>query len=582
VTAVERTPFYFGNESRALFGWLHAPKNEARDLVVVICPPVGHEYINAHRSLRRLADELALAGVAAFRFDYDGCGDSAGSDEDADRMGAWRSSVVEAFREAKRASRCSRIAAVGLRMGATLAALVSEHEALDALVLWAPCVRGRGYVRELKALAMTGGNRNAGSADGAIEPGGFTFSKDTQAGLACLDLSAAPPSARQIFISPRDDLPDDGALYTAWSAAGRRVEQRSLPGFAGMVDVPHNTVVPERAIAEIVGWLAARAGGEITLRRPPSLRQSFTANGVRETIVHVRGEHGFFGILCEPVNAARGPVVLLSNAGATHHVGPNRLYVMAARALAAAGLRSLRLDLPGLGDNPAPDAEAENRPYVPSASAVIASAVAALRQRRASERFVLMGLCSGAHASFHAALDLDDSAITECVLINPLTFYYKPGMSLDQPASNHYEEWQRYMRSMRSVSGWAKLFRDDVSMTSIARNVLLRFRDIARNKVAGVREALHGRSIASGGDNLDADLRRIAAARRRVTFVFSRFDPGYDLLMINASRAVRSLTRRGMLSLWRIDDANHTFEAKRSRDAMIGSIADHLARTYSQ
>src|SRR6185503_8792569 len=380
VTAVERTPFYFGNESRALFGWLHAPKNEARDLVVVICPPVGHEYINAHRSLRRLADELALAGVAAFRFDYDGCGDSAGSDEDADRMGAWRSSVVEAFREAKRASGCSRIAAVGLRMGATLAALVSEHEALDALVLWAPCVRGRGYVRELKALAMTGGNRNAGSADGAIEPGGFTFSKDTQAGLACLDLSAAPPSARQIFISPRDDLPDDGALYTAWSAAGRRVEQRSLPGFAGMVDVPHNTVVPERAIAEIVGWLAARAGGEITLRRPPSLRQSFTANGVRETIVHVRGEHGFFGILCEPVNAARGPVVLLSNAGATHHVGPNRLYVMAARALAAAGLRSLRLDLPGLGDNPAPDAEAENRPYVPSASAVIASAVAALRQ----------------------------------------------------------------------------------------------------------------------------------------------------------------------------------------------------------
>jgi hypothetical protein len=109
---------------------------------------------------------------------------------------------------------------------------------------------------------------------------------------------------------------------------------------------------------------------------------------------------------------------------------------------------------------------------------------------------------------------------------------------------------------------------------------MLRFRDIARSRVDAVRESLRTPRASRGREHLDRDLRRIAAADRRVTFVFSRFDPGYDLLMINAGRAVRSLRNRGQLDVWRIDDANHTFEARRSRDAMIASIAEHLTRAY--
>jgi hypothetical protein len=62
--------------------------------------------------------------------------------------------------------------------------------------------------------------------------------------------------------------------------------------------------------------------------------------------------------------------------------------------------------------------------------------------------------------------------------------------------------------------------------------------------------------------------------------VFSRFDPGYDLLMINAPRAVKRLKHDGHLTLWRIDDASHTFEASESRGVMLSSLRDHLTARY--
>jgi hypothetical protein len=133
---------------------------------------------------------------------------------------------------------------------------------------------------------------------------------------------------------------------------------------------------------------------------------------------------------------------------------------------------------------------------------------------------------------------------------------------------------------MRSLEGWSKLFRDDVHLADIAQNVYRRFRDIARNRVSSVRERFHPAPPGSRTDDLDADLRRIADSRRSVSFVFSRFDPGYDLLMVNAPRAVKHLRKRGALHLWRIDRANHTFEARRSRHAMFASVAEHLTRSY--
>ena len=100
-----------------------------------------------------LADRLAGAGLACFRFDYDGTGDSAGQQNDPDRVEAWLDSIRRAM-ELVRGLGTNRISVVGLRMGATLLAETfgSGPAAIDDLVLWDSCASGRSFLREQSAL----------------------------------------------------------------------------------------------------------------------------------------------------------------------------------------------------------------------------------------------------------------------------------------------------------------------------------------------------------------------------------------------------------------------------------------------
>jgi alpha-beta hydrolase superfamily lysophospholipase len=595
---ISRTPFFFGPEDRSLFGWYSAPAETAEavgDVAMVICPPLGHEYMSAHRSVRHLADALARAGISNVRFDYHGTGDSQGDDRDPDRVAAWSASVHEAMAAVRNLSGCPRVGLIGIRLGATIAVSAAADVDVPLLALWAPCVRGKSYAREMKALHLTGANRER-SADSHIEPGGFVVTEQTQRDISCLNLEAVCPRVGRALIVMRDDLAPDTRLRDTWRASGIVVEQEAMSGYADMFEAPHATLVPHQTIDAIVGWVArnacpradvAQTVSSTTATTPIVMRYSQveaspdSAVSLREAIVRIDAENEIFGILSEPAAGVNPsvPTILLPNAGSTHHVGPNRLYVVLARELSRAGFRCFRFDLAGLGDSVIDDCASENDPYPPGASATVAHAIDALRARDAAGSVVLMGLCSGAHTSFHAALDLDNAAVAECVLINPLAFYYQRGTPLDPTTTNHYHEWQRYMRSMRSLEGWSKLFRDDVHVTEIVRNVFNRFRDIVRNRIAAFNQgADDGASRAL--DSLEADLRRIAGSGRRLTFVFSRFDPGYDLLMINAPRAVKRLKHDGHLALWRIDDASHTFEASESRGVMLSSLRDHLTARY--
>jgi pimeloyl-ACP methyl ester carboxylesterase len=145
-------PFFFGDSARPLLGRHHPPPGApARRWSVVLCNPFGQEYLRAHRSLRELAHRLAQAGFHVLRFDYYGCGDSAG-ESDEGSLAQWQADIEAAVDEVREAAGTPRVALVGLRLGATLAALVAERRAdLDHLVLLDPIVDGAAYLRELKA-----------------------------------------------------------------------------------------------------------------------------------------------------------------------------------------------------------------------------------------------------------------------------------------------------------------------------------------------------------------------------------------------------------------------------------------------
>jgi alpha-beta hydrolase superfamily lysophospholipase len=603
-SAVERTPFYFGPASRPLFGWYHEPAGKVHHaLSMVICPPLGHEYVNSHRSLRHLADRCAAAGVPTLRFDYDGTGNSAGADEDPDRLAAWLSSIREAMAQVRRLSGCQEIGLAGLRIGATLAALTSTDAEISFLALWAPCIRGRAYVRELKAIQLTGSSpfRPEPTEASDLEAGGFVYTKQTQRELSGLNLESTVPRAKRILIASRVDFAKDPSLRVAWSQGGLRVEQQRLPGYIDMMAEAQDTKVPHAAIGELVTWVISsgtrqdmeRAADptvfdntQVVRFAPPMVCPESPvtrAREIRECIVLFGRSAKRFGIMSEPVDAAvrAMPTVMLPNAGATHHVGPNRLHVLLARSLSLAGFRCFRLDLPGLGDSVLDEPERENDVYLPTASAEIALALNTLATKYGSEPSILMGLCSGAHTAFHAGLDLAGHRVAECALINPLTFYYKRGMSLRQPTYQHHRRWQEYMTSIRSPRHWLKLMRGESDALGIFSFVVAQ----ARIRIAAKMRRWRRRwnpadATMTTGDDLETDLPRLLASGRKLTFVFSRLDPGYALLTTGGGDTVKKLIREKRIAIRFIEGADHTFSVRFPRCELIGTIVQHLVQRY--
>jgi pimeloyl-ACP methyl ester carboxylesterase len=146
--------FYFGPDARRLLGALHSPQRlRPRSAAVLLCNPFGEEAARAHRSFRVLANQLERLGYPVLRFDYGGTGDSMGESDDVSLDG-WLADVGHAADELAAASGGKKLVAVGLRLGATLAALATARGRLRPrhLVLWDPVVDGGGYLRELSAM----------------------------------------------------------------------------------------------------------------------------------------------------------------------------------------------------------------------------------------------------------------------------------------------------------------------------------------------------------------------------------------------------------------------------------------------
>ncbi len=135
---------------------------------------------------------------------------------------------------------------------------------------------------------------------------------------------------------------------------------------------------------------------------------------MNERAVYFGPHNGLLGILTMPAAPRDGaPAVVLLNAGLLHRVGPNRLHVEIARRLGEHGYSSLRFDMSGVGDSEL--VEGGLLDIDRSVSDVVA-AMDAVGAATGADRFVIMGLCTGAFNGFRAALR--DDRVAGCVLID--------------------------------------------------------------------------------------------------------------------------------------------------------------------
>jgi alpha-beta hydrolase superfamily lysophospholipase len=554
---------------------------------LVICNPFGDESIRAHRSLRHFAEAATAAGIPALRFDYDGTGDSAGTDRDGDRVAAWSASTRDAIDTLRRLARVDKVCVLGMRFGALIGALAAAgRDDVSGYIAVAPVTSGRAYLRELHALQMSL-RLNAPPASSASsaeerEAIGFPITAETQAALNGIDIvrQDVRPAPRVLLLD-RDDLPVADAWAERLRALGVAVELERVAGYTETVRDPHKALVPHAMIDRAISWARGLVSASSTNNRaaPPApvtavFRASAEAPAIEETAVFLDESQILFGIVSAPVvsNGAAPPrrrAILMLNAGAIHHIGPNRLYVTLARGWAAQGYVVLRADLSGIGDSAPRPGAAENDVYSPHAQADVGLALEFLGRQPGADGCIVVGVCSGAYNAVKAAVA--GLAIDAVVAINPATFSWKEGMSLDFDfkAYKVAEEAKRYSENAFRLASWKKLLRGNMNRRDAAEIVVRHGAGILSDRARDLARRFGHRFP----EDLASDLDEIAGRGVGIHFVFARDEPGMDLLHVLAGRAVTRLARAGKLTIDVIDSPGHTFTAVWAQDALIARLS---------
>lgn len=576
--------FYLDVSGQAAFCALHRPETSDRGVGVVLVPPFGWSEVSAHRSLRIWADWLAAAGFTALRVTLPSMGDSGGDVRDPERLGAW-TEAVDAAARFLRASGNSSVAAIGVELGGLVvcrAALTGS--AVDQLVLWAAPARGRTLIRHLRVVAkMEGEGFYAGMAapppmqgGEGLEAGGFGLSAETVAALEAYDVTETPSAdvkvARAMLIGSDGRAPED-RLRSALVDRGISVTEDAGLGvaYAEMVSHPQTSVPPAAVAAAVTAWLSDEgvhgpAGG--ALHEAQALdRYELTYGEERLTERPITIEHGsahLSGILAEPVSVKPNGVCLVAlNAGAIHRIGPNRMWVEAARRWAARGVTALRVDLEGIGESDGDATEFRHdrafyREEFIEQTRVVLDRLAA---QHGARRFVIVGLCSGAFWGLQAALD--DTRVASVLLINPRALVWDPSLA---PSRDFRAFWARPITARRVL----RILRS--GRVRPVLSWLLRPFWIRVTGRSGRRS-----TPESGGDVLE----RVHGAGAHFHFLFSADEP--LLQELRASGRLDDVTTWHNLTMSHVPVCDHTLRPRWSQEAvhteldrMLGDACGHI------
>jgi alpha-beta hydrolase superfamily lysophospholipase len=583
-------PLYFPAGQHELFGWLHAPPagTRARTVGVVLCKAFGYEALCAHRSVRVFAESIAALGFPALRFDYRGTGDAADIDPQSDQIELWTEDIVAAVEELRQRTAVEEVYLLGFRLGALLAWRAAARCRVDGLALIAPVVSGHRYLRELRTarLAALSGAAVADSVpatDGALEATGYRLTAASIATLSELDLENLPGTVPRLLLIDRSDLP----AATAWSAAlarsGVQCEYRTLPGAVEMLmRAPQFSAVPQAMLDTTTKWLTLVP----TARAAPGVPAARPARGPGAGTLHVPGEANeapvterpvlfgsegrLFGIVTEPRrDEARRRAVILLNAAADHHSGASRMSVKFARSWSRRGYVVLRMDLAGIGDSATRPGRPDDEVFPPAAVDDIRDALQLVRTRYGSQDVTVAGLCSGAYHALRAAVA--GLSVNRLLMVNPQVFFWKEGMSLHGlQLAEVVRNPGLYRERVVSADAWKRLFTGQVNLWRIVKIYCHRPLLTLEAALRDAARAFHFRLPS----DLGSELEELGARGLQMVFVFSRDDPGIDLLKIQAGSSIRRLGERCRRHI--IEGGDHTFTHAASREALQRILSEEL------
>lgn len=596
-------PFYFGSAERRLFGWLHRPSIEpTASIGLVLCNPFGYEAICSHRGVRTLAEQAAAIGVPALRFDYLGTGDSANIDPEADQIDVWSGDVLTAVNELQQRTGVERVYLLGFRLGGLLAAFAAMRcKVVDGLILIAPVINGPRYLRELRTIRLASGYQSGDSSSdspadersacpGSLEVSGYSLSARTIATLKEMELSnlRAPPAAEMLVIDG-SSRPLARGLSDALSTLGARTQYLALPGLIQMIMTAPQVAVPlQPMINAISQWLRQRSRESLAHSQgagprrveprpdPPASILSLPGNSLSQSAIVTErpaifaSETLLFGIITEPQpSEIRRRAVIFLNAGADHHIGASRIYVSLARRWARHGYFVLRMDLGGVGDSSTRPGTIDDEVFPPTAIDDIRAGIELLRDRYGTSDITLVGICSGAYHALRAAVA--GLSVTRLLMVNPQNFFWKKGTKLEQlQPAEVVRNPGVYRKQVLSGVAWKRLLSGQVDIWRImqifARRPMLALESVVRDLARRLRIHLPY--------DLGWELEEIVARGVKIVFVFSRGEPGIDLLKIEGGSSVRRLGAWCRVRF--VDGADHMFSNRGPRAELEDILSEEL------
>ncbi|CAG9250573.1 Serine aminopeptidase, S33 [Paraburkholderia unamae] len=549
-------------------GWLHPASGRHG---VVLCNPFGYDALCTHRGWRRLAERIAASGMPVLRFDYPGAGDSLGEEEDPGRFEAWIDSIVAAVRHLRERTGVRQVSLCGLRLGATLAALAGERMGdIDGLVMLAPALSGRNYLRELRAHRQSWLSTPAGmTADpipetaAYVEAFGFGLHGDDIARLGAVDLRAdtrAP--ARRVLLLDASDRARGGVLVDHYEANGVAVERQPFDEADRFMVEALYSEEPVVAFGALTQWLADAPpclahDGEFKGERHDGDNPHLTSERFVEQPV-VFGD--YFGVHCQPAAPRTDvPAVLFLNTGASHHIGDGRIFVLFARRLAALGIASLRMDLGGLGDS-TPAARSVTLDTIYSKESYTdAMQGADWLVAHGYPSVVVFGVCGGAFVGLHACAQ--HPRIVGSFGVNLQKFIWDGADRT--PGTTGLASNRVLRRSALSVGKWKKVLRGETSLLRVASGLAQRFARSLTRRAADFVDAATGWSFAPS--EARSLMQRIHAKGAEVRLVYGEYDLGLDELKVQFGAKVsglRAFTRVHAATLPKLDHALFTQAAR--------------------
>lgn len=462
-----------------VFAVLHSPAEDARRrIAVLMCPPFGWDEMCSYRGRRHWADTLAAAGYPTLRIDLPGTGDSGGTPQDPSRLEAWTEATGQAASWLREQTGAESVAAIGVGLGGMLACSAAASGALiDNLALWSVPARGRTLLRELRAQASIIAGRHPedweraeSDQDGRLELAGFMLSEETATALERLDLTALPlcGEGRRALLLSRETLAPDRRLVEHLEAAGVSVTIGDGAGYDALMSPPQESRAPERTIQVTEAWLAQLSAASNPARRAgaapaPRASDAVALGAINESPLEIPyAGSELRAILSEPAHANPSPLTaVFLNAGAMRRIGPNRMWVQAARRWAAMGVPAVRVDLLGIGDSDGDGSRYVRNSdlYVPELIEQTRAVIEHLAACELPNRFVLVGLCSGAHWALHAAVA--DSRVAALLTINLYPIFWTDDIVGE-------EETRHVIASLRG-RGWRRLARRDFTRADLIR-----------------------------------------------------------------------------------------------------------------